>query len=159
MQRDPHYALASLDVADYLARRVAACEAAGIARQRIVVDPGIGFGKTVAHNLEILARLTLLPCARLRRAGRPVAQVDHRPRQRRRAGRSSGWPGSIAGALHALSQGVQILRVHDVAETQQAIAALAGDRRRRVDRISRADALDDDADAFGLGIDVELSRR
>ena len=59
MQQDPHYVLASLDVADYLGQRVAACEAAGIPRHRIVVDPGIGFGKTLAHNLEILARLAL----------------------------------------------------------------------------------------------------
>jgi dihydropteroate synthase len=128
MQRDPHYALASLDVADYLAQRVAACEAAGIPRHRIVVDPGIGFGKTLAHNLEILARLGLLHalgCGVLIGVSRKSS-----------IGRLSGGapadqrlPGSLAGALQALRQGAQILRVHDVAETKQAIAvwqAIAG---------------------------------
>ena len=121
MQQDPHYVLASLDVADYLAQRVAACEAAGIPRHRIVVDPGIGFGKTIAHNLEILARLALfhaLGCGVLIGVSRKST-----------IGRLSGGapveerlPGSIAGALQALRQGAQILRVHDVAETKQAVA-------------------------------------
>jgi dihydropteroate synthase len=113
--------LASLDVAAYLAQRIAACEAAGIPRHRIVVDPGIGFGKTLAHNLEILARLALfhsLGCGVLIGVSRKSS-----------IGRLSGGtsvddrlPGSIAGALQALRQGAQILRVHDVAETRQAIA-------------------------------------
>jgi dihydropteroate synthase len=121
MQQEPHYALASLDIADYLAQRVAACEAAGIPRHRIVVDPGIGFGKTLAHNLEILARLGLLHalgCGVLIGVSRKSS-----------IGRLSGGapaeqrlPGSLAGALQALRQGAQILRVHDVAETKQAIA-------------------------------------
>lgn len=121
MQRDPRYALASLDVSDYLAGRIAACAAAGISPDRIVVDPGIGFGKTVAHNLEVLARLTLfhaLGCGVLVGLSRKST-----------IGRVSGGapvearlPGSIAGVLAALHQGVQILRVHDVAETRQAIA-------------------------------------
>ncbi len=121
MQQDPHYVLASLDVADYLAQRVAACEAAGIPRHRIVVDPGIGFGKTLAHNLEIMARLGLLHalgCGVLIGVSRKSS-----------IGRLSGnapaeqrLPGSIAGALQALRQGAQILRVHDVAETKQAVA-------------------------------------
>jgi dihydropteroate synthase len=121
MQRDPQYVLASLDVADYLAQRVAACEVAGIPRHRIVVDPGIGFGKTIPHNLEIMARLGLLHalgCGVLIGVSRKSS-----------IGRLSGGapseqrlPGSIAGALQALRQGAQILRVHDVAETKQAIA-------------------------------------
>jgi dihydropteroate synthase len=121
MQRDPHYVLASLDVADYLAQRIAACEAAGIPRHRIVVDPGIGFGKTIAHNLEILARLALfhtLGCGLLIGVSRKST-----------IGRVSGGaaveerlPGSLAGALQALRQGAHILRVHDVAETKQAVA-------------------------------------
>jgi dihydropteroate synthase len=78
MQRDPRYALASLDVADYLAGRIARCEEAGIPRHRIVVDPGFGFGKTVEHNLEIMARLTLLHALGCGVSGRPVAQVDDR---------------------------------------------------------------------------------
>lgn len=120
MQRNPSYDLASLDVADYLAERIATCIDAGIPPSRIVVDPGIGFGKTAAHNLEILARLSLLHglgCGILVGLSRKST-----------IGRLSGaavearLPGSIAGALHALSQGAQILRVHDVAETRQAIA-------------------------------------
>jgi len=121
MQREPQYVLASLDVADYLAQRIAACEAAGIPRHRIVVDPGIGFGKTIAHNLEIMARLTLfhaLGCgvligvSRKSTIGRLSAGAPVEER----------LPGSLAGALQALRQGVQILRVHDVAETKQAVA-------------------------------------
>jgi dihydropteroate synthase len=120
MQRDPRYELASLDVADYLAGRIARCIEAGIEPSRIVVDPGFGFGKSVAHNLEILARLTLLHglgCGALVGLSRKST-----------IGRISGaalearLPGSIASALQALSQGAQILRVHDVAETRQAIA-------------------------------------
>src|SRR3546814_19873530 len=56
MQQDPHYDDASLDVYDYLAERVAACVAAGIAGERIAIDPGIGFGKNDAHNVAILGR-------------------------------------------------------------------------------------------------------
>ncbi len=121
MQNDPQYDLPSLDIADYLAHRVALCEEAGIPLHRIVVDPGIGFGKTVAHNLEILARLSLyqglgcgvaLGLSRKSTIGRVAggAPVEER------------MPGSIAGALQGLRQGVQILRVHDVAETRQAVA-------------------------------------
>ncbi len=121
MQRAPSYSLASLDIVEYLAARIAACEAAGIPPQRIVVDPGIGFGKTVEHNLEILARLTLLHTLR---CGLLVGLS-----RKSTIGRVGGGvpvearlPGSIAGALQALRQGTQILRVHDVAETRQAIA-------------------------------------
>jgi dihydropteroate synthase len=120
MQRAPHYDLASLDVLEALARRVAACVAAGIPRARIVIDPGIGFGKSQGHNLEILARLALfnalgtgvlIGMSRKSLVGRLVqAPVGER------------LPGSLAGALHALGEGVQILRVHDVAETRQALA-------------------------------------
>lgn len=121
MQRDPQYALASIDVADYLAERVARCEAAGIPRHNIVVDPGIGFGKTLAHNLEILARLSLfhtLGCGVLIGLSRKstIGRVGGGAPVEQRL------PGSIAGALQALRQGVQILRVHDVAETKQAVA-------------------------------------
>lgn len=121
MQQDPRYVLPSLDVADYLAQRVAACETAGIPRHRIVVDPGIGFGKTLAHNLEILARLGLLHalgCGVLIGVSRKssIGRINGGAPVEQRL------PGSIAGALQALRQGAQILRVHDVAETKQAIA-------------------------------------
>jgi dihydropteroate synthase len=121
MQREPVYANAPLEIAAYLASRIADCAAAGIAPERIVVDPGFGFGKTVAHNLELLERLALLHalgCGVLLGVSRKstigtlsgVAQPKDRV------------AGSLAGALHGLAQGVQILRVHDVAATRQAVA-------------------------------------
>ncbi len=115
MQREPRYGLASLDIVEALAARVALCAAAGIPRARIVVDPGIGFGKTRGHNLEILRRLALfqaLGCGVL--VGVSRKSLVGGPAGER-------LPGSLAGALFALSQGAQILRVHDVAETRQAI--------------------------------------
>ena len=120
MQANPSYGLASLDIVEYLEGRIAACAAAGIDRSRVVVDPGIGFGKHTAHNLEIMARLGLLHalgCGVLLGISRKslIAAV-HEAEPKARV------PGSLAGALHALAQGVQILRVHDVAQTRQAIA-------------------------------------
>ncbi|MDH3913790.1 MAG: dihydropteroate synthase [Rhodospirillales bacterium] len=121
MQDGPAYDDAALDVFDSLAARVAACEAAGIDRARIVVDPGIGFGKTVRHNLEILEQLAIyhgLGCALLLGVSRKgfIARVsgDVPPKAR--------LPGSLAAALAGLERGVQLLRVHDVAETVQAVA-------------------------------------
>ena len=121
MQSDPRYDDPLLDVYDYLAARIGACVAAGIPASRLAVDPGIGFGKTVDHNLEILRRISLyhgLGCpivlgvsrksfiGRLSKGEPPKARL----------------PGSLAVALSAVAQGVQILRVHDVAETRQALA-------------------------------------
>jgi dihydropteroate synthase len=121
MQLDPRYDDVVLDVYDWLEARIAVCEAAGIARGRIVVDPGIGFGKTVAHNLALLGSLSIfhgLGCPILLGASRKSF-----------IGRLSGGapadqrvPGSVAAALLAVAQGVQILRVHDVAATRQALA-------------------------------------
>ena len=122
MQVDPAYDCAPLDVYDTLEARIRACRAAGIERARIVVDPGIGFGKSpTGHNIEILQRLGLfhgLGCPLLLGVSRKsfigrLAGVDS-PRDR--------GPGSLAAGLNALDQGVQLLRVHDVAETNQAIA-------------------------------------
>src|SRR5579863_777059 len=117
MQRAPRYDLASLDIVEFLEARIAACVNAGIAHDAIVVDPGIGFGKTRAHNLEILARIGLLHdlgAGILVGASRKSflgGAVDAR------------LAASLAVAIHAVEQGVQILRVHDVAETRAAIAA------------------------------------
>lgn len=120
MQANPTYSLASLDIVEYLEARVAACAAASIARSRLIVDPGIGFGKHAAHNLEIMARLGLLHalgCGVLLGISRKslIAEL-HKAEPKERI------PGSLAGALQALAQGVQVLRVHDVAETRQAVA-------------------------------------
>ncbi|HWV83712.1 MAG TPA: dihydropteroate synthase, partial [Hyphomicrobiaceae bacterium] len=120
MQAAPRYDNCLLDVYDWLEARIAACEAAGIARARLVADPGIGFGKTLTHNLELLAGLTLL-----HGLGVPLLLGASR---KSFIGMLSGvkaasarMPGSIAAALQGAAQGVQILRVHDVAETRQAL--------------------------------------
>jgi dihydropteroate synthase len=121
MQDDPHYDDVLLDVFDALAARVAVAEVAGIARARIAVDPGIGFGKTLQHNLTLLARLSLfhdlglpvlLGASRKRFIGTVAAEADAQRRM----------PGSLAMALHGVGQGMQMIRVHDVAETRQALS-------------------------------------
>lgn len=115
MQQAPRYELASLEILEFLEARVAACMHAGVSRTDIVVDPGIGFGKTKAHNLEILARIALfhsLGTGVLLGASRKSFLQDTV---------DSRLPGSLAVAVHAAQQGVQILRVHDVAETRAAI--------------------------------------
>jgi dihydropteroate synthase len=121
MQLDPAYAFAPLDVFDYLEERVAACLAAGIGRERIVVDPGIGFGKTLAHNLEIMHRLALL-----HGLGCPILVGASRKSFIGRLSRSEvpkeRGPGSLAAALAAVAEGARIVRVHDVAATAQALA-------------------------------------
>ncbi|NNG04092.1 MAG: dihydropteroate synthase [Inquilinus sp.] len=121
MQADPRYDDAPLDVYDFLAARVAACEAAGLPRERLTIDPGIGFGKTAAHNARILRHTALLHglgCPVLIGVSRKrfIAALsrDEPPKQR--------LGGSLAAALAAVAQGAQILRVHDVAQTRQALA-------------------------------------
>jgi len=121
MQRDPVYDNAPLDVFDHLEARVAACAEAGVPPARIAVDPGIGFGKTVAHNLQILDRLALyqgLGCAVLL----GVSRKSFIARLSRDEPAKARLPGSLAAALAGLDRGVQVLRVHDVAETAQAAA-------------------------------------
>jgi dihydropteroate synthase len=120
MQDDPRYDDAAKEVFGYLSGRVAVCEAAGIERSRIAVDPGIGFGKTVDHNTGILGRLDLyreLGCALLIGVSRKtfIARLSkgEPPCQR--------LAGSLAAALAGVARGVHILRVHDVAETRQAL--------------------------------------
>jgi dihydropteroate synthase len=121
MQQEPRYRDAPLDIYDELATRVAACAAAGIASGRIAVDPGIGFGKTVQHNVEILADLALfhgLGAAVLL----GVSRKSFIGRLSRGEDAANRIAGSLAAALAGLERGVQILRVHDVAETAQAVA-------------------------------------
>jgi dihydropteroate synthase len=120
MQRAPDYEDVLLDVYDWLAARVAACEAGGIVRARIWVDVGIGFGKTVAHNLALLKGLALfhgLGVPLLLGASRKkmIAAVAGEAAVGERLG------GSLALALHAAARGVQMVRVHDVEETVQAL--------------------------------------
>ena len=121
MQAEPRYDDAALDIFDWLEARMEACEWAGISRDRLVADPGIGFGKTVRHNLEILARISLFH-------GLGVPLLIGASRKGFIGRLSGGAPvderlgGSVAAALGALRQGVQTVRVHDVAATVQALA-------------------------------------
>ncbi|NRB02632.1 MAG: dihydropteroate synthase [Rhodobacteraceae bacterium] len=121
MQNDPTYDDVLLDVYDWLAGRIAALEAAGIAKSRIIADPGIGFGKTLHHNLALLRRISLfhglgVPVLLGVSRKRFIGTIGQAPEAKDRA------PGSIAVAQAALDQGIQIMRVHDVAETRQAVA-------------------------------------
>ncbi|HEX9966255.1 MAG TPA: dihydropteroate synthase [Allosphingosinicella sp.] len=126
MQQAPSYDRpVPFAVYDWLEERIAAAEAAGIDRARIVVDPGIGFGKTVQHNLDLLNGLALL-----HGLGCPIMIGASRKRM---IGALSGeappgerLPGSLALALKAMDQGAQLLRVHDVPETVQALRVWRG---------------------------------
>ncbi len=125
MQDDPVYDDVALDVFDYLEARVEACLRAGIARNKIIVDPGIGFGKSLDHNLELLSQINLL-----HGLGLPVLVGASRKSfiGRLTAAKSADQrlPGSLAAAVHAVSQGVQVVRVHDAAETRQALELWQG---------------------------------
>ncbi|GAA6189286.1 dihydropteroate synthase [Litorivita sp. NS0012-18] len=121
MQHDPQYGDVLLDVYDALEAAVARAEAAGIARARILVDPGIGFGKSEAHNLRLLRHISLfhgIGCPMLLGVSRKgfIGRIGKAPDPKDRAA------GSIAVALAGLAQGVQMLRVHDVRETASALA-------------------------------------
>ena len=121
MQENPQYENAAEDVFGILKARFEACEEAGILRHRIAVDPGIGFGKTVDHNLEILNRLDIY-----RGLGLPVLLGVSRKSFIAKLSRGEApkdrVPGSLAAVLAAWAQGVRMFRVHDVAETRQALA-------------------------------------
>jgi dihydropteroate synthase len=126
MQKAPHYDRPVLyDVYDWLEARIEAAVAAGIDRARIIVDPGIGFGKNVQHNLQLLNGLSLL-----HGLGCPVMLGASRKRMigalsnEAPAGQRLG--GSLALALKGAGQGVQLLRVHDVPETVQALRVWRG---------------------------------
>ncbi|MDO5646703.1 dihydropteroate synthase [Paracoccus sp. (in: a-proteobacteria)] len=120
MQDNPHYDDVLLDVYDALSARVARAVAAGIPRDRIVIDPGIGFGKTQAHNIAILRRLSLfhaLGCSILLGVSRKrfigaIGEADE-PGDR--------VPGTLAVTLAAVAQGVHIHRVHDIIDHSQAL--------------------------------------
>jgi len=123
MQHEPRYRDVVAEVAAFLAERVAAAESAGIARERIAIDPGFGFGKSVAHNFELLRNLD-----RFTALGLPVVAgwsrkstlgaVTGRAAEERLAA-------SLAAALLAVERGARIVRVHDVAATRDALEVLA----------------------------------
>ena len=121
MQADPRYDDVVLDVYDYLAERIEVALAAGIKRTQIIVDPGIGFGKTLQHNLALLRRMSifhslgcpiLLGASRKRFIGEISGAQDAAERM----------AGSVSVALDGIRQGVQIVRVHDTLHTRQAIS-------------------------------------
>jgi dihydropteroate synthase len=127
MQEEPHYADVVGEVREFLAARVAACEAAGISRDRICVDPGIGFGKTARHNLALLARLSDLGAD-----GVPVlVGVSRKSLVGIITGRGPGdrLAGSVAFAALAVANGATIVRAHDVAATLDAVKAGCALRR------------------------------
>lgn len=120
MQDNPVYEDVLLDVYDFLAARIAQAQAAGIPAARIMVDPGIGFGKTLQHNLTLLRGLSLfhglgVPVLLGVSRKRFIGTIGQEPQADRR------MPGSVALALEGVAQGAQMLRVHDVSETQQAL--------------------------------------
>jgi dihydropteroate synthase len=123
MQQDPRYQDVVREVAEFLAARAAACVAAGIEASRICIDPGIGFGKRLEHNLALLANLPALTGL-----GYPVlvgvsrksliGMITGRPADNR-------LPGSIALAALAAERGASIIRAHDVPETVDAVKIAA----------------------------------
>lgn len=121
MQDDPSYDDVLLDVYDALAQRITRARAACIPWSHIVIDPGIGFGKTQAHNLAILRRISLfhaLGCPVLLGVSRKrfIGSLGSAPDATER------FPGTLAVTLNAIAQGIQIHRVHDVAQTRQGLA-------------------------------------
>jgi dihydropteroate synthase len=127
MQQRAHYGDVLIEVYDWLEDRIAFAERAGIPRDRIIVDPGIGFGKTLRHNLQLLNGLSLfhgLGCPLLLGASRKriIGALSNEAPADQRLG------GSIALALHGAQMGAQLLRVHDAADSVQAIRVWRGMR-------------------------------
>ncbi len=115
MQADPRYADVVEEVASYLEGRVAALSAAGLSAEALAIDPGIGFGKTLEHNLALIANL-----GRLRRAGRPVvAGLSRKSFIGKVTGREVGdrLAGSLGALAYAVGRGADVVRVHDVKES------------------------------------------
>ena len=125
MQDDPRYDDVLVEVYLWLEERIAAAVEAGIPRNRILIDPGFGFGKNVGHNLQLMNGLALfhsLGCPLVLGASRKRtigALSNEAPTDQR-------LPGSLAFALKAVEQGVQLIRVHDVPETVQALRIWRG---------------------------------
>lgn len=125
MQAEPRYDDVVREVGDFLAERMQACVEAGIARERLIVDPGFGFGKTSAHNLTLLKHLDELAA----RLGRPL--LVGMSRKRTIGEVLDGAPpdarlhGSLAFAVMAVERGARIVRAHDVRPTREALALAA----------------------------------
>jgi dihydropteroate synthase len=124
MEKAPHYDDVVAELRDYLAARIDACVAAGIGKDRILIDPGIGFDKTAEHNVALLRNLDVLqnlgvPLLLGASRKRFIAALDRDCAPDDRLG------GSIAAVLSAYHQGVRHFRVHDVAQTRQALAVFS----------------------------------
>jgi len=120
MQVAPQYADVTSEVCDFLAQRIAACEARGIPRERLLLDPGFGFGKTLAHNLQLLRELP-----RLAAMGFPVVVgLSRKSMIGKLLGREAGdrLPASLALAVLAVERGAAVVRTHDVGATVDAVA-------------------------------------
>ena len=120
MQNAPHYKDAVADVLTFLQQRIEACQAAGINSERILIDPGFGFGKTLAHNLALLARLP-----ELKILGAPIlVGLSRKSMLSQLLGRAvdERLPGSLALAMTAIERGASIVRVHDVAATRDVLS-------------------------------------
>jgi dihydropteroate synthase len=123
MQQNPEYADVLVEVRDFLLERMAACVAAGIALERLILDPGFGFAKTQEHNLKLFKHLQSLHAL-----GRPLlVGVSRKSMIGRALGREVGerLSGSLALAALAITKGAHILRVHDVPETVDVVRMLA----------------------------------
>ncbi len=123
MQDNPHYDDVTREVVEFLAERMARCAAAGIAAERIVLDPGFGFAKTLAHNLSLFKHMEALHAL-----GRPLlVGVSRKSMIGQALGRPVGERlyGGLALAALAMSKGARILRVHDVAETVDVVRMIA----------------------------------
>jgi dihydropteroate synthase len=123
MQREPHYEDVVREVRDFLAERVCAAKQAGIAPEKIIIDPGIGFGKTLAHNLALLKNLQSFNSL-----GQPlligVSRKAFIGKILSAAGPEERLEGSLAAAVAAALSGANILRVHDVSETVRALRVI-----------------------------------
>jgi dihydropteroate synthase len=117
MQAEPRYTDVASEVAAFLEERLAFVVAAGIPEERICLDPGIGFGKTVEHNLELVRRLDVLIAL-----GRPVlVGFSRKSSLRKLTGSDDLLAASVAAAVAAFERGASILRVHDVKPTVDAL--------------------------------------
>ena len=120
MQQEPHYADLVGEIGDYFSQRIAACEAVGISREKLILDPGFGFGKTLQHNLQLLKNMQ-----RLQSFGLPLLVGMSRKSM---IGNTLNKPvdgrlyGGLAVAVMALERGASIVRTHDVAATVDALA-------------------------------------
>lgn len=131
MQTNPHYGDPVVEITQFLRERIEACENSGVSRGKIVIDPGFGFGKTLAHNLQLLSQL-----AKIAALGVPVlvglsrkmmfGEILQKPSDQRLFG-------GLAGAMIAIERGARIIRCHDVAATVDALKVWSAMKRQEME--------------------------